>query len=525
MSATLERVAFTTSRMLEFFTQKELQMQIGREPSSWPIVLLKELIDNALDACEQAGTAPDITVTVEPDLVSVRDNGPGLPLKTLERSLDYMVRVSNKAHYVSPTRGQLGNALKCVWAAPFVVTGEEGRIDVVTGGLWHTVKVNLDRIAQVPQVDLSSGPDGIVESGTLLRMHWPGIASYLNDTPPQYFYKSDVNADAWSLISSYAAFNPHATFRLQSDQSQSVLHFPTSPVWEKWRPHDPTSPHWYTPERLRALIAAYVADENDGGRARTVREFVAEFNGLSTSAKQKAVTTAAQLPRAYLHDLVIDGDIDMDAVTRLLTAMQAEARPVRTAALGAIGEEHLSQHLITRLYASQPSVRYKKIEGVADGLPFVLEVAFGIYTEEYASCRREVSAGLNWTPVIGMPFDSLADIFSAVRVDRHDPVLVLVHLACPRIEFTDRGKMRAVLPAEITDALEKGIRFVTKHWTDIKRTADHENRVTERSLIELRRQKKAEVLNIKEAAYAVRAESYLKASAGNTLPGNARQIM
>ena len=176
MSATLERVAFTTSRMLEFFTPKELQMQIGREPSSWPIVLLKELIDNALDACEQAGTAPDITVTVEPDLVSVRDNGPGLPLKTLERSLDYMVRVSNKAHYVSPTRGQLGNALKCVWAAPFVVTGEEGRIDVVTGGLWHTVTVSLDRIAQVPQVDLSSGPDGIVENGTLLRMHWPGIA-------------------------------------------------------------------------------------------------------------------------------------------------------------------------------------------------------------------------------------------------------------------------------------------------------------------------------------------------------------
>ena len=166
MSATLERVAFTTSRMLEFFTQKELQMQIGREPSSWPIVLLKELIDNALDACEQAGTAPDITVTVEPDLVSVRDNGPGLPLKTLERSLDYMVRVSNKAHYVSPTRGQLGNALKCVWAAPFVVTG----------GLWHTVKVNLDRIAQAPQLELTSGLDGIVENGTLLRMHWPGIA-------------------------------------------------------------------------------------------------------------------------------------------------------------------------------------------------------------------------------------------------------------------------------------------------------------------------------------------------------------
>ena len=41
---------------------------------------------------------------------------------TLERSLDYLVRVSDKAHYVSPSRGQLGNALKCVWAAPYVMS-------------------------------------------------------------------------------------------------------------------------------------------------------------------------------------------------------------------------------------------------------------------------------------------------------------------------------------------------------------------------------------------------------------------
>ena len=39
------------------------------------------------------------------------DFGTGLPVATLERSLDYGVRVSDKAFYVSPTRGQLGLTL------------------------------------------------------------------------------------------------------------------------------------------------------------------------------------------------------------------------------------------------------------------------------------------------------------------------------------------------------------------------------------------------------------------------------
>jgi DNA topoisomerase VI subunit B len=126
MTAMLDRTTFQMSRLLEFFSEKELQLQIGFSPPEWPIALLKELIDNALDACETAGMLPAIEVTLAPDALSVQDNGPGLPVSTVERSLDYLVRVSDKAHYVSPSRGQLGNALKCMWAAPYVARGEQG---------------------------------------------------------------------------------------------------------------------------------------------------------------------------------------------------------------------------------------------------------------------------------------------------------------------------------------------------------------------------------------------------------------
>src|SRR5689334_14941769 len=101
----IQRTTFTTSRLLEFFTESELRTQIGVSKHEWPIALLKELLDNALDACEQAGIPPEITVRVEEDAFSVQDNGPGLPEPTLLKAMDYSVRVSNKNHYVSPTRG------------------------------------------------------------------------------------------------------------------------------------------------------------------------------------------------------------------------------------------------------------------------------------------------------------------------------------------------------------------------------------------------------------------------------------
>lgn len=45
----LQRIAFKTSRLAEFCGEKELTAQIGHEPEEWPLVILKELVDNALD--------------------------------------------------------------------------------------------------------------------------------------------------------------------------------------------------------------------------------------------------------------------------------------------------------------------------------------------------------------------------------------------------------------------------------------------------------------------------------------------
>ena len=131
----LTRTTFKTSRLLDFCSEKELTAQTGHERKDWPLVALKELLDNGLDACEAAGVAPRITITVDGSGITVADNGPGIPASTVDGILDYAVRISSCEAYVSPTRGAQGNALKTILAMPFVLDGNHGQVEITANGL------------------------------------------------------------------------------------------------------------------------------------------------------------------------------------------------------------------------------------------------------------------------------------------------------------------------------------------------------------------------------------------------------
>jgi hypothetical protein len=74
----LKREVFATSRLLESCSEKELVAQTGTPVMDWPIYLFKKLIDIALDACEQAGQAPEVNIQVGAGNVIISDNRPGI---------------------------------------------------------------------------------------------------------------------------------------------------------------------------------------------------------------------------------------------------------------------------------------------------------------------------------------------------------------------------------------------------------------------------------------------------------------
>ena len=144
---------FTVSRALDFLSQRELTRQIGHEPERWPLVVVKELTDNALDDAEEAQLPPRIEVTVTPELIEVRDHGSGIPPETVDGALDLSSRTSSRAAYVGPTRGQQGHALKTILCMPFALDGNTGLVEIEARGILHQIAVGLDRVAQQPRVE------------------------------------------------------------------------------------------------------------------------------------------------------------------------------------------------------------------------------------------------------------------------------------------------------------------------------------------------------------------------------------
>jgi len=252
----LTRVAFRVSRLMEFCSIKELQNQTAHSVYEWPRVIAKEALDNALEACEEAEVAPQITGTVNEGVVVIEDNAAGIGADTIGSILDYTVRISSREAYVSPTRGAQGNALKTLLAMGYVIDRERVRSGDAAGvtviesrGVTHRIEFRVDHINNEPRIVHTTAPSA-VEIGTKLTINWPRDSGLLEPTNSSQLIE---------LIEAYVWFNPHLTLRVVWFGRELINVTATNPGWEKWRPRNPTSPHWYAESRLQRYLAAHVA--------------------------------------------------------------------------------------------------------------------------------------------------------------------------------------------------------------------------------------------------------------------------
>jgi DNA topoisomerase VI subunit B len=168
----LKREVFATSRLLEFCSERELINQTGHAVEEWLLVVLKELLDNALDAAEEAGAAPAVSVTVADGKVGVADNGPGIGAQVVRGILDYRVRVSSREAYVSPTRGAQGNALKTILAMPYALANSHAATVIESKGIAHTIRFEVDHVRQEPRIEYRTS-DSLVKNGVRITTPWP----------------------------------------------------------------------------------------------------------------------------------------------------------------------------------------------------------------------------------------------------------------------------------------------------------------------------------------------------------------
>src|SRR5215472_4609143 len=446
----LTRVAFSVSRLMEFCSQRELQNQTGHSVFDWASIVAKELIDNALDACEEAETAPDIMVIVEADKIIVTDNADGIDVTTIESILDYTIRVSSREAYVSPTRGAQGNALKTILAMGYVLqgaTGDAAGVTVIeTRGVAHRIEFRVDHINNQPKIIHTTTPSPIA-TGTRFTVHWPA-ADLLNVAADQF----------QQLVQGYTWLNPHLGLRGIWLGREFVNVTATNLAWEKWRPRNPTSPHWYDEARLQRYLAAHVARDRDLGESRTVRAFISEFRGLSGTARQRRILTEIGCSHQSLADFFGSDRVNRDGIARLLAAMKKHSKPVAPRHLGIIGAEHFKARFLAAGGAAE-TFKYECRKGIdGDGIPYVVEFAFGLHKAGLARLApaggivRQIITGANWSAAIENPFrrfgstgEGLETVLAKVRTDASQPVICALHLASARVQFADRGKSSIIL--------------------------------------------------------------------------------
>lgn len=286
----IERVAFTTSRLMEFCTEKELTAQCGHESYEWPRVIIKELVDNAADACEEAEIPPVIKVAIKtgkrgrPTRIVVADNGPGIPPTTIAGIIDYNIRISSREAYMGPTRGRQGNAMKTVLPMSFLLGGKsKGETWIEARGRKHCIQFSVNRIKQEPIVR-NIRSRSRVTTGTRVTMFWPD------------HYEAKVDADEIrELLNQFIWVNPHLSLRFVVDGKTVIRCDASNPTWSKYRACDATSSHWYSLEQFERYAGALIARDQEQRRPTrrkyTTRQFIAQFRGASATDKQKQICT------------------------------------------------------------------------------------------------------------------------------------------------------------------------------------------------------------------------------------------
>lgn len=494
------RVAHTISREQEYFSPKELSMWIGHAEDQWLLVLIKELIDNALDAAEQTGN-PLVVVSLGDDFITVRDNGSGIPESVIIDSLDYTTRTSDKTLYVSPSRGQLGNALKLIWATPYVVHGK-GIVSIASHGVCHTVEIGFDPIAQEPTISHEKSPSD-VKSGTSVTLWWDNVTGCLENSWSDSFYIDPVQ----TLIENFCLFNPHIQIGYNGE-----LYGEDDTKFKRWDAGRPSVPAWFEADELSRLIAGTIHANPE----TTVGQFVSGFFGLKGSAKQKLVTSQAGLSGKLLTDMVEGDRINCG---QLLMAMRSNSKDIQPKQLGVIGKNNM----VAQFGAiTEAPVKYRKIEGFSNNVPFVAEIAVSLRIDAdnlpLDDFGVHLHVGLNHSALIKQPIYSLRDILSDKMVGTDSPVSVAVHIVFPKLRFSEHGKGSVSLPSGIDYPLNDELGKMLEPWEKMEL-----RRLKQKAAP--RPKPKTKVMSFKEACHKFMEEGYLATSDNGELPANARQVM
>ncbi|HKX46421.1 MAG TPA: DNA topoisomerase VI subunit B, partial [Planctomycetota bacterium] len=164
----------------EFFTKNRHLLGFD-SPLKALLTAVKEAVDNSLDACEEAGILPELTVEIQPTdkedrfRVCVEDNGPGIVREQVGKIFGKLL-YGSKFHKLSQTRGQQGIGIAAAGMYGQLTTGKPVRIVTRPGKRAHAREylLSIDTAKNRPELHQDAEVEWAHGQGTRVEIELEG---------------------------------------------------------------------------------------------------------------------------------------------------------------------------------------------------------------------------------------------------------------------------------------------------------------------------------------------------------------
>jgi DNA topoisomerase-6 subunit B len=396
------------------------------------LTVVKEAVDNSLDACEEARILPEVNVQIiemgnERFRIIVEDNGPGIVRKQIGNIFAKLL-YGSKFHSLKQARGQQGIGISAAVLYAQLTTGRPARITTRIDPKHpaHYMELHLDTKTNEPHIVKDEEVQWKKERGTKVEL----------DIEASY-QKGDQSVD--SYLKETAIVNPHATIVYTNPKAEQFI-FPRAADKLPKEPQE-IKPHPYGVE-LGIMLKMIRATES-----RTLQSFLMnEFSRVGSQTAKEICSSAG------LQTDMKPRELELGHVEKLMQGIKnTKIISPPTDCIVPIGEELLEKGLRKEVAAEFYTAVTRPPE-IYRGIPFVIEVALAYGGQQPKDEAARVLRFANRVPLLYQ--QSACSAFKSILQTNWKPyglqqsggaspvgpLTVVVHLASVWPPFTSEAK-------------------------------------------------------------------------------------
>ncbi len=450
---------FKEISVTEFFRKNKAHLGYSGAIRSLTTVI-HELVTNSLDACEEAGILPEVTVELhelgeEHYRFVEKDNGPGIPLKHISSVFGKML-AGTKFHRNIQLRGQQGIGVSGVTMFSQMTTGKPLKIRTSTGTEINEIEMMVDisknKAEIISQNAAEQSPDVAGWRGTEIEGELKDVVYKQGEKSPYEYLRRTALA------------NPHARITFTSPDGKttvferSVQDIPNPPV--------AVLPH---PKGITVDDLFNMARASD---FRNTSAFLKHSFSRISSAKVHEIESMVGFPlKRRPNGLKWE---ECEQLVRAFKKVKFLAPSME--GLRPIGETQINNAMLSILDPQFSHCQSRSPLVHSGGVPFQIEVGIayggsaGRKTAE--GPRAELLRFANRSPLL---FDAggcaITKAVNSIKWSRYgikkieeEPVTIFVNVVSTYIPYTSAGKQSIAYEQEIIEEIKKALMEIGRHF-------------------------------------------------------------